>query len=354
MHYNLLGKRHLMRKPDKLVEDYLGDWRAGWSMGSFGAIAEFHRDQNEPTEVKLEERVSVGTDRGGIAFQRAALNLVVPVAYETLSPKRHRWAHGVALCLPEAAAKREARTSLTEIGPDEDAIRPADREGVLFDLGLSQTQSDFCIRTSEPDLLGALRANLGRSLFEPGNTALGALLSAHPHRVVLTNIGRAEVYQKIGGPETGGVSPEGPHTHLLPKLLKSGRTHSANAPIPSGLVPVGSLHPGNPVMTPAGNDQLFDADLHAAFQSLLAMFGIPPMVAAKAKVLNAIAGEAPAQAFDLPSDRFSRSAVRLALRQQARMAEDLRDTALQQRIAAWRSIHDPASDDTEDDDAPGH
>ena len=66
--------------------------------------------------------------------------------------------------------------------------------------------------------------------------------SAHPHRVVVTNIVRTEVYQKIGGAEleTGGVSPEGPHTQSPAKASESGRTHSAKTPIPGGADFVGA------------------------------------------------------------------------------------------------------------------
>lgn len=343
-----------MQELAEIIERHVGDWRTGWSKGSFGAIAEFHRDQGEPAVIENSDRISVATARGAIALDRGAIRSVVPVAYETLSPKRHRWTHALALCLPEALAKRDAWTVLTETGPDEHAIRPADRGGVLFDLGLGLLQSDFCIRTKDPELLAALRENLGRSLFEPGNPALGLLLSAHPHRVVVTNIGRAEVYQKIGGPETGGVSPEGPHTHLLPKLLKSGRTHSANTPIPAGLIPLGGLHPGNPVMTPTGRDQSFDPGLFHAFQRLLEIYGLPDTVDAKGKILAAIDSGLSPEMFDLPTGRFSRSAARLALRQRTRFAEHSGDTVLAERIAAWRRIHDPAADEAEDDDAPGH
>lgn len=56
-----------------------------------------------------------------------------------------------------------------------------------------------------------LRANAGRSRFDPGNPASDAMRRAYPHRVALTRIGRIEVFQEIGGPDTGGVSPAGPH-----------------------------------------------------------------------------------------------------------------------------------------------
>ncbi|MBX3578378.1 MAG: hypothetical protein KF723_14325 [Rhizobiaceae bacterium] len=176
--------------------------------------------------------------------------------------------------------RRAARVVITELGPDPDAVRAQDRHAIRVDLGLSLPQCDFCIRTADPELLAILRTGIGLPLFE-ATDALHAIFAAHPHRVVVTNIGRIEVFQKIGGPETGGVSPEGPHTHLLPKLLKSCRTHSANTPIPEGLLPLGSFHPASPVMTPLGKDREFDPDLHDEFQSLLAQYGVAEIVDAK-------------------------------------------------------------------------
>jgi hypothetical protein len=345
-----------MKSPLHLIENHLGNWCSGWNMGSFGAIAEFHRDQDEAYALRKNDRLSVATERGGVAFDIGTLSSVRPIAYETLSPKPHRWAHAIALCLPADLAGRHARTTLTELGRDREAVRPDDSDDVLFDLGLSLPQCDFCVRANDHVLLDVLRANVGRPLFEPGNQALGALLAAHPHRVAITNIGRIEVYQKIGGPDTGGVSPEGPHTHLLPKLLKSGRTHSANVPIPAGLVPLGGLHPANPVMNAMGRDQPFDPVVHDAFQILLAEYGLPESVEVKKRVMDAIARGGPPESFTVPADRLSRSAVRLALRQAARRAEFSGDGALLASISMWREAYDggAGSADDEDDDAPGH
>jgi hypothetical protein len=161
----MLDLEHLLRL-------HLADWQSGWSMGTFGAIAEFHQDEGEVPVIEDSYGLTRATRRGAIRIERRKLAEVRAVAYETLSPKRHRWSQGVALCLPERRARREARSVLTELGPDDGAIRGIDRTGILFDMGLSLPQCDFCIRTSDPKLLHELRANLGRSLFEHDNTAM--------------------------------------------------------------------------------------------------------------------------------------------------------------------------------------
>ena len=128
---------------------------------------------------------------------------------------------------------------LTEIGPDRGALRPQDAGALLFDLGLGVHQVDCCVRTAEPELIAGLRAAAGRSLFEPDNPAMGLILRHGPNRVFATRAGRAEIYQPIPAP--GGKAPDGPHSHVLPKLLAHGRTHAATEPIPRGLCPASTF-----------------------------------------------------------------------------------------------------------------
>lgn len=335
-----------------LIERHLREWETGWSMGSFGAIAEFHQDEDEPAEVA--EPLERATRRGAISIDAAVLQRIEAVAYETPSPKRHRWSHAVALCLPREQAVREMRMTLTELGPDAQAVRPADRKAVLFDLGLGLSQCDFCIRTADKALIAALRSVLGRSLFEHDNPAMGAILSAHPHRVALTNLGRVEVFQKIGGPDTGGVSPAGPHTHLLPKLMQSGRTHAATTPIPEGLVPLGYLHPGNPVIGAMGEDRPFDVGLHEQFQALLGRYGAAEAVATKADLASAIDhGDDPA-VFQEPGSKTGRASLRVGLRQAVHLARQADDLDRLEVLKAWQRRFENAGTGEDADDMPGH
>ncbi|MEO0426070.1 MAG: hypothetical protein AAF160_01385 [Pseudomonadota bacterium] len=326
-----------------VLERHLTDWQAGWNVGSFGAIAEFHQDPGEGAEVaKPLERA---TARGAIRIERT--DGVRPVAWEALSKNPRRWQQGVALCLPEDEAQRPARLVLTELGPDEEAIRPADRGAILFDMGLGQRNIDFCIRTADPALVDCLRGSAGRALGEPGNPAMGAILKAHPHRVALSAIGRCEVFQKIGGPDTGGTSPPGPHTHVLPGLMKAGRTHSANVPVPEGLMPAMSLHPGSPVMGPMGEDRDFDQTLFEAFQELLADWGAPGIVDTKTRVWAALDAGEPPEPDGLAERRLARAGRRIALRQRLRMAGP------SSLLTAWSRVHDQGAAQA-DEDNPGH
>ncbi len=304
-----------MSPPDlrRSIARALADHRWSISVGAMGAIAEFHQDPGEWVVVETTDRLVRATARGAVAIAR--LEDVVPIAYETVSGRPDRWGQGIALCLPAPLAATAQCETLREIGRDRAAVRPADRKAVLFDLGLGLANLHFCVRTTDTELVAVLRRACGRSIFDPTSAAMSAILRAHPHRIAMSAIGRVEVFQKIGGPETGGVSPEGPHTHLLPKLMASRRTHSANTPIPAGLVPCAELHPPNPLVDRLGRPRRFDAEAHTSFERCMAAWGVPDLVATKRRVRMALDAATPAEDFPEPTTRFARAALRVALRQ---------------------------------------
>src|ERR1044072_7920310 len=138
----------------ELIADQLADPEAQWSLGTFGAIAEFMRDADGPAEVVREDpAAAVVTARGGI--QLHALPGLKPIAFETITTQS--WSQRVAFCLPERGGAMSRRAALAELGPDTRALRAEDRAAVLFDLGLGVLQVDCCIRTSNADLIEGLR-----------------------------------------------------------------------------------------------------------------------------------------------------------------------------------------------------
>jgi hypothetical protein len=113
---------------------------------------------------------------------------------------------------------------------------------------------------------------------------LRRLPALSPHRVFVSRLGRIEVYQPIPPPD--GASPDGPHTHVLPRLLERGRSHAATVPIPTGWVAGVTLYPPHPLRHSSGRPVDFDAARHAAFQSLMERYGSPEMVAGKRAALR--------------------------------------------------------------------
>jgi len=324
--------------PFDLVADQLADPQAQWSLGTFGAIAEFMRDADEQAEVvRGELSASVVTPRGGIRL--LARPDIRPVAFETITTQA--WSQRVAFCLPEPASAMNRREKLTELGPDAEALRGVDRGAVLFDLGLGVHQADCCIRTAEAELITALRSHLGRALFEPGNPAMGLILRDNPHRVFVTRAGRAEVYQNI--PSPGGTAPDGPHTHVLPKLLAHKRRHAATEPIPRGFVSCAHLYPAHPLRDGYGRALPFDALRYTAFQRLLSRYGNIEHVRLKRNVAKALNAGAGPEAIAMPGDRFAQATIRVALRQ-IKASE-----GPSPRLTAWFAAHDhgPISDEPE-------
>jgi len=312
-----------------------------WSLGTFGAIAEFSRDHDEPVRlIQSAEAVSAVTARGGIALKpHAAIR-----AFASEGITKTGWNQRVALCLSQDDCAMNRRAALTEIGRDHDAPREADRDSVLFDLGFAALQADFCIRIGDPVFAARLREHTGRAVFEPGNPAMGMILEANPHRVFISRIGRIEVYQPI--PPPSGKSPEGPHTHVLPRLLKSGRTHPATEPVPEGLVPCAHLYPPHPARDGLGDARPFDATHHHAFQRMMAACGDPAALATKRRVVDAVlAGEPPTA---VAGDRYGRISVRIALRQMKSQGH------ASAALSAWLASFDSAAPDEADDEAALH
>jgi hypothetical protein len=292
---------------------YLADPAASWGLGTYGAVAEFHRTGDEPASIDTSPTLQVVTARG--ALRISSTQALRAFAYEQPGHASNSWSHVLTLCLPAAQATMHRRTVVTECGPDHEALRPQDRAAVLFDLGLGTEQVDVCVRTADPEVLAQLRAGCGRSLFTPGNALGPALPRLSPHRVFVCRFARLEVYQRIPAPNE--APPEGPHTHVLPDLLRHQRTHPATAPIPDGWVPALSLYPANPVYDALGHPRPFDRAAHDAFQTLLHDFGDPTLVRLKEAVTAAVRADQAPDQFPLPTSRAERTLVRVALRQLA-------------------------------------
>ncbi|HEX8828444.1 MAG TPA: hypothetical protein VF778_10045 [Xanthobacteraceae bacterium] len=307
----------------------VADNEVAWSLGTFGALAEFTRDANEPVVLdQTDGSVSAVTVRGGLRITPHPE--LRPIASE--SPTTESWSHRVALCLPETSCAMGGHTEFTEVGLDRGALREEDRAGVLFDLGLGALHADFHVRSSDPDVIAALRATTGQSVFSPSSGTMKVILAANPHRVFVSRLGRIEVYQPI--PPAGGKSPTGPHTHVLPKLLAHRRTHSANEPLPPGWIPCAHFYPPHPARDPFGQHQPFAAERHVAFQVLLKRYGDPQRLALKERVIDSVMSGGEPAAIVIGDDRFARATVRVALRQLR--ASNPSPAAL----AAWLSAHD--------------
>jgi len=309
--------------PADLVTRRLLDPETSWAIGTFGAIAEFHRDDDE--SATLSEYTAV-TPRGGIRLRLP--ESVLAVAWERPTAGE-AWTQGIALCLFSSEGAMAGRTEITELGTDEAALRTEDRGAVLFDLGIGAPHCDVCVRIDDPAMLRALRAAKGRQLMHSG--LLGELAAMSPTRVFISRLGRLEVRTPI--PKPDGETPDGPHTHVLPGLLKHRRTHAATVPLPSGMVPGAEMFPPGAMHDAHGRRAPFNAARHEAFQSLLTAYGDPGCVRAKTETMSAVrAAESPRE--EASFTRAQRLSRRVALRQL------LQTDGPSQTLTAWREIFD--------------
>lgn len=313
----------------RLLRQHLADPATSWSIGCFGAIAEFHRTPDEPVTIDLDS-LTVVTALG--ALRVAPPRGLKPLAYELPSAFPHRWLHGLNFTLTASRVTQKARETITPLGPDRDAIRPEDREAQLFDLGVGAANISACVRTADPELIALLHDATGTNYLDD-QEMLTTVVHASPHRVFLSDAGRLEVYQRIGTVEAG--APEGPHTHLLPKLLAAKRTHQATIALPRGRMPVLTAYPANPMIDPLGHDKPFDPEAADAFAAIVSRWADPQHRAEKARATAALAGGVPPESYAPPRSRAGRLALRVALRQHAAAVGD------PEIVAPWRQIFDP-------------
>ncbi|HEV7877312.1 DUF6925 family protein [Bradyrhizobium sp.] len=321
-----------------LLHEQIADADTHWSLGTFGGIAEFSRGRDE--EVRLTQSATGAaavTTRGGIAIELS--ESCRPFAFECIT--RSSWSQRVAFCLPAGDCAMNRRTVLTELDADREALQPEYCGSILFDLGLGALQADLCVRIDDHDTVAQLRRHCGQSVFDPANPAMSLLLQTNPHRVFISRIGRIEVYQRI--PPASGKSPDGPHTHVLPKLLKTGRTHAATEPIPEGWIPCAHLYPGHPT-SDLGGMESFDTARHNSFQRIIESFGLADGVAIKRRVADAVETEHPPSILAIAHDRHARTNVRIALRQlkAAGMASPI--------LNAWLAAFDHGAVDADEEE----
>jgi hypothetical protein len=208
--------------PAELVRQHLADPLTGWSVGTYGAIAEFQYDSGEPGLQVDVDAMAVQTGRGALTI--ISFDGVQPFGLTDDTGRLRE----IAFCSERRGAQR---ATVTELGD------------LTFDVGIAAPHIDMLVRLRPDDAetAAALRAGVGRPLFAADNPAGLAIARASPTRILASPVARIEVHQPI--PPPGASSPEGPHTHLLPKLLAQGRTHPPGSPLPDRLYCGLSLYP---------------------------------------------------------------------------------------------------------------
>ena len=213
--------------------------RAGagtWVCGTFGAVAEFNIGAGEPVDFDFgPARMTAGTPR-------AAIRIELPDSVRALAaPTTMNGARHDVMVLAVPREPTPIANGVAALGPDRDAIRPVDRDALLYDFGLGMKSASFCVRTADPELIRRLNGFVGQSWQSLLHGMGGELLQASPTRVVRSAIARIEVSVPIPLPE--GRSPIGPHTHFLPAHLAENRETPPGMELPDALMPCAMFYP---------------------------------------------------------------------------------------------------------------
>ncbi|MYH70395.1 MAG: hypothetical protein F4147_10005 [Gammaproteobacteria bacterium] len=256
-----------------LVRRYLHSTESSWSNGISGAIAEFMYDAGESVSFgESATALHAVTDRGAIAVNLAQQPACF--AYEDITHCTGSWTQALSLALPESLSRIPANHAITALGADTGAVRSSDRDKQLFDLGLGSELARFCVRTGDPDLARELNSLCGKTVHARGQAILALLQQSSPQRIVVSALGRIEVYTPI--PQKGGHTESGPHTHLLPGLLGKDK-----AVLPPGYSAVMHVYPPHPLHDKYGMEKPFDPVQYHAFQDILKKVGIENYLKAK-------------------------------------------------------------------------
>ena len=303
----------------------------GWSIGTFGAIAEFHREPNEFAEISLEnDFVRVVTAGGAIEIRHHRKLRLIP--YETVSTIPNAWSQGVMVCLPEKEAKFNSYDGVTEIQEKVNSLMPK-LGGRQFELGFGLPHIEICVRTTDPNLTKILTKTTGSSFLMLPTETIKSIKAANPVRVFRSRIGCIEVSQRI--PHSKSITPEGPHTHIFPDLLKQKLDHASNIPVPDGWTVVATFYPAHPVRNKDGSLKAFDQLAFNVFQDLIDNHAPVELAEAKHKAWQILQRGLSPNINLIPKARHARTAFRVALRQW----EHLHTETINSKN--WRKVCDP-------------
>jgi len=202
--------------------------------GVYGAVAEVLRDPDEPYTLACDgARLTLATASSALRFDAQPWM----TAFEVARPDR---APLIALAVPISRAGNAGPAALTALGPDDDTLLPRNAGGARFDLGLGRRAARFTIRC-DADTAGAIVPYVGIRWPACLGQIGAAVLRSSPVRVIEAPGLRAEVDAVI--PPPGGVSPDGPHTHLVPCYIAQGFDTPPNIPLPKDHVPTALFYP---------------------------------------------------------------------------------------------------------------
>ena len=222
----------------RFVLDTIRHGTGTWVLGVVGAVGEVPCRSGAPARITRRDKAIEAV------FDSAALRLQTDAGIRALSIRRPAIADApdlIVLARHRSTLRLPVAETVQDLGADDRAIDPSDRHDRLFDLGLGRPAARFCVRTGQPHLIDLLRGQVGRR-WQAALSAIGpTLIAESPVRVIGTGLGKAEIRGRI--PPADGISPDGPHTHLLPDHLAAERDMPIGLDLPGAYAPGAVFYP---------------------------------------------------------------------------------------------------------------
>ncbi len=223
------------------VHEELVDWvrdsivgRQGtWAVGAPAATAEFGSWGTAPINVRVAEGTIIA-ELPDAAFRLRITDKVRAFAFDEGGP--------IVLGLPKGRAALPSLSAVGLIGPDAAAIDQDERGSPLFDMGIGQRYSRFCLRPREHALAEMLAEHIGHPSTEAWTRIQPRLQAADFVHVVESSAARIEVVSNGARSESGSGGAE---VHVVPELLKSGDEIAPNLAPPDYAAPIAIFRPAS-------------------------------------------------------------------------------------------------------------
>ena len=247
----------------KLILESSTKTTSSWAIVRDGVVAEFSIVSGDKPTLSFENNIlKVYTERATLCidFNEKIDAVIAESGAHGCSP----WTQNIYLCIPKQDAKMSCRNTLTHLGH----YKEGQDEGELWDLGVGKETLDACIIAKDEETNQLLKQKEGNYIIDDSNF-FGELVKHSPTRLFKSKYAYIIVRQKI--PQDGEDELDGPHTHLLPPIIHSGRHF--HVPIPDNMIPIIQTDPFGSVVDGNGDFYKWDGFEEDKFQEFLQKFG---------------------------------------------------------------------------------
>lgn len=246
-----------------LIIKSAGNTNSSWAIVRDGVVSEFSIVPGDKPVISFENNVlKIDTHRATLCidFDESITSVVAESGSHGCSP----WTQSIYLCIQKQDAKMSSRNRLTHLGH----YKEGQDEGEVWDLGVGNDTLDACIIVKDEQTSQLLKQKEGKYIIDDPNF-LRQLVTHSPTRLFKSKFAYIIVRQKI--PQEGEDELEGPHTHLLPPIIKSGKHF--DVPIPDTMIPIIQTNPFGSIIDGNGDFHKWSGFEADKFQEFLNEYG---------------------------------------------------------------------------------